>query len=467
MKNLLLIISAFTMIHFNVWAQVQEATPLSAAEQERIVAKANTLLDQYIAMKDFVGVSAGIFYQDQVVWTGGAGYRDLKNRQAASPEMRHRIASITKPMTAIAIMQLVEKGQMDLDVPIQTYIKDYPRSEKGELTVRHLLRHVGGVSNYKNRKEAFPSMHFNSLDEAVALFKDRPLLHQPGTAYAYSTYGYTLLGAILEKVTGQTYADYMSKNVWAPAGMKNTHPEIFGQSYPNQAKLYKKNKKGIFTADKQTDLSLKYPGGGLLSTVDDLLHFGQAVLDNQFITEESLEQMRIPADVEWKGTPYGMGWYLVNDPVYGRIVRHGGSQSGTSTYLSIFLDQRFVVAILANNIDGNVYNLHRELYEMTLDPNKRMQPLRKIISLPEEALAPYVGQYDLRKGQVLTISQKGNQLITQVGEYPAIPIYASAKNKFFYRLFDAQLEFELNDQNQVVKSTYIQKGEALVAKKRP
>lgn len=467
MKNLLLIIGAFIMVHFSAWTQVQEATPLSAAEQERIEAKADALLDQYIEMKDFVGVSAGFFYQDQVVWTGGAGYRDLKNKVAATHKMRHRIASITKPMTAIAIMQLVEKGQLDLDVPIQTYVKDYPRSEKGELTVRHLLRHVGGIPNYKNRKEGFPSMHFNSLDEAVAVFKDRPLLHQPGTAYAYATYSYTLLGAILEKVTGQTYADYMTKNVWAPAGMKNTHLEIFGQSYPNQAKLYKKTKKGTFTADKQTDLSLKYSGGGLLSTVDDLLRFGQAVLDHQLITEESLEQMRIPADVEWKGTPYGMGWYLVDDPVYGRIVRHGGSQSGTSTYLSIFLDQRFVVAVLANNTNGNVYNLHRELYEMTLDPNKRMEPLREIIDLPEAALSPYVGQYDLRKGQVLTITQKGNQLITQVGEYPPIPIYASAKNKFFYRLFDAQLEFELNDQNQVVKSIYIQNGEALVAKKRP
>jgi len=467
MKNLLLIISALTIVHFSAWTQVQKATPLSALEQERIEAKADALLDEYIALKDFVGVSAGIFYQDRVIWTGGAGYRDLKNKQAATHEMRHRIASITKPMTAIAIMQLVEKGQLDLDVPIQTYFKDYPRSDKGELTLRHLLQHVGGVPYYKNRKEGFPSMHFNSLEEAVALFKDRPLLHQPGTAYLYTTYGYTLLGAILEKVTGQSYADYMSENIWTPAGMKNTHLEIFGQSYPNQAQLYKKTKKGTFTADKQTDLSLKYPGGGLLSTVDDLLHFGQAVLDHQLITEESLEQMRIPAEVEWKGTPYGMGWYVVDDPVYGRIVRHGGSQSGTSTYLSIFLDQRFVVAVLANNIDGNVYNLHRELYEMTLDSNKRMQPLRKIIDLPEEALTPYVGQYELRKGQVLTITRKGNQLMTQVGEYPPIPIYAIAKNKFFYRLFDAQLEFELNDQNQVVKSTYIQKGEAIVAKKRP
>ncbi len=467
MKNIGIIISAFILTHMGSFALAQEAKPLSAVEHKRIEAKADSLLDQYIALQDFVGVSAGVFYQDQVVWTGGAGYRDIKNKQAASSEMRHRIASITKPMTAIAIMQLVEKGQIDLDVPIQEYIKDYPRSDKGELSVRHLLKHVGGVPFYKSRKEAFPSMHFNSLDEAVALFKDRSLAHKPGTAYLYSTYGYTLLGAILEKVTGQSYADYMQENVWTPAGMKSTSLEIFGQSYPNQAKLYKKTKKGAFIADKQTDLSLKYPGGGLLSTAEDLLHFGQAVLDNELITEESLKLMRIPADLEWKGTPYGMGWYVVNDPVYGRIVRHGGSQSGTSTYLSIFLDQRFVVAVLANNTDGNEYNLHRELYEMTLDPNKRMQPLRKIISLSEKDLQPYLGQYDLRKGNVLTISQKGNQLFTQVGKYPPLPIYPTAKNKFFYRAFDAQLEFVLNDQNQVIKSTYIQKGEPIVAKKRP
>ncbi len=118
-----------------------------------------------------------------------------------------------------------------------------------------------------------------------------------------------------------------------------------------------------------------------LCYVSSIAAIGHETNPDQLITEESLKLMRIPADLEWKGTPYGMGWYVVNDPVYGRIVRHGGSQSGTSTYLSIFLDQRFVVAVLANNTDGNEYNLHRELYEMTLDPNKRMQPLRKIISL--------------------------------------------------------------------------------------
>lgn len=445
----------------------QQAQPLADTDKNRIQEKADSLLQQHIALQEMVGVSAGIYYQGETIWKGGAGYRDLENQLPATGEMRHRIASITKPMTAVAIMQLVEQGKIELDVPIQTYLKDYPRKPEGDITVRHLLGHVSGTPFYGSKKEGFPTMHFNTLDEAIDLFKDRPLKNKPGTAYVYSTYGYTILGSIIEKVTGQHYADYMKEKVWSVAGMPNTHLEIFGESYPNQSRLYKKNKKGKFVSDKQTDLSLKYPGGGLLSTVQDLLNFGKAVLDNELVTRESLEQMGQPADVEWKGTPYGLGWYLVKDEVYGRILRHGGRQSGTNTYLSVFLDHDLVVAVLANTYDasGPVYSLHEHLRNMAVNAEQRSAPIRPIVSMSKKQLKPFVGKYDFGKGQIMHISEKANLLHSKLGQYPLTPLYAEAQQKFFYRGFDGQLEFVKNDQQEVVKVIFYQQGRPVEGKR--
>lgn len=441
----------------------QTQMPKTLLDYQLIGAKADTILHQYVELGDFVGVSAGVFYQDTVLWMNGAGFKDLANKKSADYDMLHRIASITKPMTAIAVMQLVEQKLIDLDVPIQQYLPEYPRHEEGDITIRHLLNHTAGIGAYKSNKEAFPSKHYASLEDALGLFKNRKLEHQPGTAYLYTTYGYTVIGAILEKVTGQKYEDYMQQHIWGPAGMTHSSLEIAGQSYPNKASLYKRDKKGQFTPDKQTDLSVKYPGGGVLSTVPDLLRFGQAVLDNQLITAETLEMMRVPADVEWKSTPYGMGWFVVNDPVYGRIVRHGGRQSGTNTYLSIFLDQRFVVAVMANDYDSaaGVGGLHKDLYELVLDPAKREAPIRKVISVSPKTLQPYLGKYDFGKGRILTITQENGQLVTQMTGYPQIPIYPEAENKFFYRAFDSQLVFELNEKKELVKTTYIQNGASI------
>ena len=467
MKNLPLKFAClfFSLCGFSTVVQAQMA--LSKVDRQLIISKADSLLDQAMLFKEFAGVSAGVFYQGEVVWANGAGYRDIENKKPATADMLHRIASITKPMTAVAIMQLVEEKQIDLDATIQTYLPNYPRHKEGDITIRHLLNHTSGIKAYPNQKEGFSKVQYASLEEAMTLFKDRPLNHVPGKKHLYTTYGYTVLGVILEKVTGQKYEEYMQENVWTPAGMNSTGLEIFGKKYPNQSKLYQRTKKGQIIADKLTNLSVKYPGGGLLSTVPDLLHFGQAILENKLIPASALETMRQAPDVEWKGTRYGLGWFLFNDDTYGRIVRHGGRQSGTNTYLSIFLDQGLTVAVIANDYHagGAVGNLHRELYQLTLDADKRRQPLRKEVKLSKAAIKTFLGKYEFGSGQIITISLDGDQLNTKVGKYPKLPIYAEAENKFFYRAFDAQFEFVLNDKNEVVKTIYTQNGKSSEPKK--
>lgn len=335
---------------------------------QSLLQKANSLMQNAKNQKQFVGASAGIYANGKVQWTGASGDRK-KGKIPATANMLTRTASISKPMTAIAILQLFEKGKIDLDVPIQTYYPAFPKKEKGEITVRHLLQNTSGIKPYANKKEAFPSEHYASLEAAIKVFSDRPLEFEPGTQYLYTTYGYVVLGAIIEKVSGLSYEAYMQQYIWSVADMPATSLEKKGQAYPNKSKLYRKFW-GMYINTKQTDLSLKYPGGGIQSTAQDILHFGKAILDNTLIKKETLDLMIADPKIRKKeaGNGYGMGWFLYGThPEYGVAIGHSGGQRGCSAQLLIWLEKGTVAVVLGNSgTFGNTFSLTFELGKLGL-----------------------------------------------------------------------------------------------------
>jgi len=128
------------------------------------------LLEEGVRNGQYVGVVAGMLRDGAIQWIGGAGHRDAEAQIAADAKMIHRIASIAKPMTAVAIMQLKEMGKLDLDASIQTYVPGFPEKKKGVITVRDLLSHGSGIRNYKNDREGFPTEHYATLTDAMAVF---------------------------------------------------------------------------------------------------------------------------------------------------------------------------------------------------------------------------------------------------------------------------------------------------------
>ena len=238
-------------------------------------AQAQAVLQAPVERGALVGVSAALSRDGELRWEGGAGFRDRDVGLPAEADMVHRIASITKSMTAVAVMQLVEKNRVNLDAPLQTYIPEFPVSDKGTIQIRHLLTHTSGIRHYRV-KENRPFTHYASLDDAIKLFWGRPLAAAPGERFVYTTYGYTTLGVVIERASGQSYEDYMAEQVWALAGMTHTGLEIHGQEGPNRSKLYRKNRAGEIEDDDLTDLSVKVPGGGLVSTAGELVRFGNA-----------------------------------------------------------------------------------------------------------------------------------------------------------------------------------------------
>ena len=332
--------------------------------------KANDIINKHMASNNFLGVTAGLYIENCVTCLSGAGFTDKSEQKRTNSNMLGRIASITKPMTAIAIMQLYEKGMLDLDTPIQTYIKEFPKKIKGDITIRHLLKHTSGISPYSSKWEALSFTHYTSLVDALDAFKDNELAFEPGTQFLYSSYGYTVLGAIIEKVTQMSYGEYMKKNIWELAGMSNTSLEEDGRDNKNKSKLYIKVS-ATFIKSPKTDLSIIYPAGGVQSTVKDLLKFGEAVLNHRLIDSATL-QMMINATDELAPAigddPYGFGWAVYDDPKYGRIIQHSGQQPGTSSFFSIFLDHKIVSVVLSNSFGTrqNAFYLSRDIAHLAL-----------------------------------------------------------------------------------------------------
>jgi CubicO group peptidase (beta-lactamase class C family) len=306
------------------------------------------LLMQQMSAGEFLGVSGAILKNKCGIIIASSGYRDKRNLADFSGSTISRIASITKPMTAIAIMQLHEAGDLDLNDPVQAYIPEFPQT--GQVTtIRHLLSHTAGIPHYKSALDAMSFTRYESLESATEAILARGLVSVAGEKYVYSSFGYTLLGRIVEIASNSQFDRYLRENIWQKAGMKNTSLES-SELPENKSRLYVKAGK-FYLRSPHTDLSIIYPAGGVQSTAEDLLKFGQAILDNTLVSHETLELMLDVSESLAPAAgddPYGLGWTVLESAEHGRIISHGGAQPGVSAQFQIMLDEGVVSAVMSN-----------------------------------------------------------------------------------------------------------------------
>lgn len=334
---------------FKRWAAVAALLCAPVAIADDLAVRAQALLDNTLKENDLPALTAGIAKDGEIVWVGAAGFMDFENKAPAVPDMVHRIASISKPMTAVAAMQLVEQGKLDLNAPLRRYVPSWPENPEGEILIWHLLSHTSGIKHYEGRENS-TTIHYPTLLDATELFKNRPLAFAPGQGFVYTTYGYTALGAALESASGENYGEYMQAHIWAPAGMDHTSLDVFGADVSNKAKLYRRTSSGP-APDRYDDNSVKYPGGGIQSTAADLLRFAIAFEDGSLVSDTSRQRMfeipQLPESLDG-GLDYGLGWTARHSDTYGNFILHSGGQSGTSTFLLILRDKKIAVSVLCN-----------------------------------------------------------------------------------------------------------------------
>ncbi|MFP2934161.1 serine hydrolase, partial [Pyxidicoccus sp. 3LG] len=300
------------------------------------------------------GMSVGITRGNQR-WVCAYGQRDMARRLPATPRTTYRMASITKSFTAVAVLQLVEQGKLDLDTDISTLVTSFPRKQ-WPVTVRDLLGHLSGVPTYDGPSSANNVKPVSTL-EAVSVFADKPLAFEPRTRYLYTTWGFNLLGAAVEAASGQSYRDYLREHIFAPAGMEHADLDITATRDEHQAAGYRVVG-GALKPSRFLDVTSRFGGGGTRATVGDMLGFGRAVLAHTLVSRETMGRMQASmATADGRLTDYGMGFATY--PLRGHyLVAHAGGQPETTTLLVMFPAEDTVIA-LATNVEGEAKRLRR------------------------------------------------------------------------------------------------------------
>ena len=316
---------------------------------------------QRMATQRIPGVTVG-FSQGDVEWVKGYGYADLENRVPATARSSYRLASVTKPMTAVAILQLAEQGKVDLDAPVQTYVPYFP-VKPFPVTVRQLLGHMGGIDAYRDSKVEQHFKEHKDTRQSIAVFEQFDLIAEPGTRFRYTSYGYNLLGAVIEGASGESYGGYMRRHVWGPLGMDATVLDDPDAVIAHRVRGYRLAGKE-WKNSEFVDISSRFSAGGTRASVPDMLAFGRGVHAGKILSAASVAAMVQPmATRAGRLTNYGMGWEIF--PTGGRYaIAHSGQQPETVTYLYSFPSRKLTIAVAANLERVNPEAFVQRLFEV-------------------------------------------------------------------------------------------------------
>ena len=350
--------AAITLLLVAITAGAQTPAPLATEKIE-------TAISSFMSQQNIPGMSVAIVHENQIRFQRGYGMAEVENFVPAKALTVYRIASVSKSLTAVAAMQLVEKGKLDLDAPIQKYVPGFP-AKNFPITTRLLLAHLSGIRNYRPA-EGERTNRYPTLTDALAIFKDDPLEFEPGTRFSYTTYGYTLLGVVIEAASGVNFENYMRENIFRPAGMTHTYVDDLYAIILNRARGNTPRVFGVLDGNYRNpslmDSSYKIPGGGFLSTAEDLGRFAIAAQNGVLIKPETFAEMsRSQKTRDGQETGYGYGWYVGGNLGFSadaEAVWHGGVQQGFTSDLVLLPKKRFAVIILTNLEAGGRLELGR------------------------------------------------------------------------------------------------------------
>ena len=321
--------------------------PAFGARFQPAAEEARTLLSRLRSAEAIPAISVAVLHDGQVVWSDAWGYADLESRTPASPLTRFRIASISKPVTAAAVGLLVQQGRLDLDRPVQAYVRGYPE-QRWPVTTRQVAGHLGGIRHYDG-DEMLSARRYGSVREAVGIFERDSLRAEPGTTYLYSSYGFNLVSAVVEGAAGEPFLGYLRRQILEPLGLRSLTAEHTDSLIPWRARFYDRGADGRVTNAPYVDNSNKWAGGGFLSNAEDLVRFGWAHVDGGLLTPETVALLTTSQRLRsGEPTNYGIGWATGADSAALRWFGHTGGAVGGRSVLLVYPEQRVVVAILAN-----------------------------------------------------------------------------------------------------------------------
>ena len=336
-------------------AATQPGRYSGAVDESRRLARA------LVVEENLPGLSVAVAVDGEIVWAEGFGWANIDRRAPVTPLTRFRLGSVSKTLTAAAVVLLHERGRIDLDAPVQQYVPAYPKKH-WTVTTRQLMGDVAGVQIVRgDNNDQVPHFDCQSIQDALKFFAEEPLLFQPGTKYRFSTNGWILLSAAVEAAAGEPFPTFMTREVFAPLGMESTVIEA-DEMLPDTTSFYfpRANldpKLGVEEASRRHNSCL-FGAGAYLSTPSDLARFGSAMLKPGLLKADTIELLQTPLRLaSGASTDFALGWKVEHRQLNGnsaRMVAHRANPMGGTTALLMFPDHRLVIAAVSNvsNAEG-------------------------------------------------------------------------------------------------------------------
>ena len=441
-----------------------QATTLSSTAMSGMASVVQQQLDQIAAAyykTNQPGATVIVVKDGKTLLRKAYGLANIEKKEALQADHVMRLGSITKQFTSVAILQLIEQGKIALADPVTKFFPDYPASGKS-ITVEHLLTHTSGIPSYTGKPTFVAGAGKDiSVQEMVDSFKNDALEFEPGTSYKYNNSGYFLLGAIIEKVSGEPYAKYVEKHLFSPLGMKNTAYEGYERTKQARAAGYSQ-RTAEFEPSMKISMTQPYAAGSLTSTVDDLAKWDAAVSAGKLLNAEHWKRAFTSYQLKnGQSTNYGYGWgvgQFEGQP----MISHGGGIPGFSTFALSLPTDKVYVAVLTNADSGLA---QPEMVAMRLAASAigKSIPEFKGVSLDEKTLDQYAGVYRIDEKNRRIVVREGDKLVMTRTNGPRTVMQAYSQTGFFKDNNSLlRIEFNKNAKGEVVDLVVHQQGSSVV-----
>lgn len=392
----------------------------------------------------------------EILLRRGYGLASLELGVPLDPGMVFRVGSITKQLTAVAILMLAEKGKLRLDQTLAEILPDYPKEPGGQVRLDQLLSHTGGIPGYTEDPEFWKNACKElTAAEMLAFFAAKPLLFPPGERFAYSNSGYYLLGLVIEKVSGETYGDFVEKHLFAPAGMSSSRYDNPLERVPGRVAGHQRLESGEYTPAPYVSMHGPFSAGALSSTIDDLHRWNAALAAGKLISLASLEKAWTPYTLnDGKKSRYGFGWNI-GRYASERLVHHAGGVSGFFNTLLFFPEKGITAVVLSNGHGLNPNFLAQRLAAAAFGKSAEFETLE----LPAAALAKFEGVYRISETSRRVVRAEGGKLVTIRDNNRPSKASPVSPTEFLYDLQNDRFRFELDSQGNVKRMLMVRWGD--------
>lgn len=394
------------------------------SSKEELKKDINKLFESYAHYNRFIG-NVLISQDNTIIYERSFGYANIEDHKKNTKNSIFSIASVTKPLTAVGIMKLVEDGRLTLESPIITYFPNFIPDFSKDITIRHLLNHSSGMQANIGRIDdegngLMPEEYAITLDELLEKFKDSKLIFEPGKGYEYNNFGYSLLAYIIEKVSEKSYADYMQEAVFKPANMKNTAVDSYNstseRAFPHSGLGLDKFKKLSYTVYSSWIIG----AGNINSTTGDLHNFMKALENGTLLNPDSVDKLySYTQSRDINDTEYGLGWRIENKGGE-KWINHTGLLPGHTSLIGLLKQRNIKIIILSNatatdleienSFQGKSQFVDGEISDnvVAILQNKKPELLPLEVKNSPKNSADFSRTYALDKEHVLSFTKQGD-----------------------------------------------------------